>query len=306
MLKKLILFSLLEDLYSPKEIDEIWNFLQTNQSELKQKGLLEILPKIVEQDRTSAAIFPDRMAFGKIYSKQNGIFSGSDLINETFEVLDPKSEIKILVKNGQKISTNQEIADIKSSLFCLLVGERTVLNFLCHLSGVATKTAEFVNLLKNTKTQLLDSRKTLPGYRNLQKMAVKDGGGQNHRFGLFDQILVKNNHVAAAGSVSLAIQKVLQKWGQKYPILVETQDLGEVREALEFKNQITRIMLDNMDLKTLKKALELIKNQTKTEYTGNVSLENIKKIAETGVDFVSIGGNLTLETYRLDLSMKIE
>lgn len=306
MLDKIIIFSLLEDLFEPDEQKEIWDFLEQNQEVFLKEGLLNFLPQIQERDRTSASIFPNRKAKAVIYAKQEGVFSGCDLIQKIFKILDPKTTIEILVKDGEKLKNNQQIARIQTSLFCLLLAERTVLNFLCHLSGVATKTAEFVDLLKHTQTQLLDSRKTLPGLRNLQKQSVKHGGGQNHRLGLYDQILLKNNHIDAVGSVGLAIQKVLQKWDQKYPILVETRNVKEVLEALEFKHNIDRIMLDNMSLEETSEALKIIKKQIKTEYTGNVNLQNLKQIAQTGVDFVSVGGSLTMQTYRLDLSMKIE
>jgi nicotinate-nucleotide pyrophosphorylase (carboxylating) len=306
MLTKIILFSLLEDLFEQKKQLEIWNFLEKNQEQLQKKGLFEFLPKVFLQDVTSSAIFTDKMAVGTIYAKQKGVFFGQELILQVFGLLDPKAKIEILVSDGLTIKKNEQIAKIKSSLFCLLIAERTVLNFLCHLSGVATKTAKFVNLVKNTNVKILDSRKTIPGMRNLQKAAVKSGGGQNHRFGLYDEVLIKNNHIDSVGDLEEVIQKIIQKHGQKYPILVETRNLKEVEQALKYKNKLERIMLDNMDLDLTKKALNLIKDQLKTEYTGNVNLKNISKIAKIGIDFISIGGNLTMETDRLDLSFRIK
>jgi nicotinate-nucleotide pyrophosphorylase (carboxylating) len=231
------------------------------------------------------------------------VLSGVDLIPEIVQTLDSQITFKPVLKDGQSVQTKQEIGFFEGNLYSLLVLERTLLNFVTHLSGVATTTSKFVQAISTTKAKVLDSRKTLPGLRTLQKKAVVDGGGMNHRMGLFDQVLLKNNHIgifSGENKVIQAVQKVKQKWHTHYPILVECRDLSEVEQALEM--EIDRIMLDNMNFDLMTEAVKKIAGKIPVEATGNVNLENIFQTAKTGVDFISIGGGLTMNSSRLDLS----
>lgn len=300
-----ILNSFLEDLLLPAKKD--WYLQKIFRGEVSlNKGLLEAFPELWEADLTSASIYANKPAKAKLYAKQTGVLSGVSLIPEIIGTLDPKITFIEVLKDGQRVQAKDEIGFFEGSLYSLLVLERTLLNFVTHLSGVATTTSEFVKAISSTKAKVLDSRKTLPGLRIMQKKAVVDGGGINHRMGLFDQVLIKNNHVdifPGENKVVQAIKKVKQKWHSHYPILVECRDLNEVEQALEM--EVDRIMLDNMNFDLMTDAVKKIAGKIPVEATGNVNLENILQIAQTGIDFISIGGSLTMNSHRLDLSLAI-
>lgn len=254
-------------------------------------------------DITSELIIPEKQkGEGFIIAREKGIISGLEVVKSVFKQVDPGLMFKPLVSDGDKVRPSQKVALIRGKIKSILAGERISLNFLQRLSGIATLTGEFVRKISGTRAKILDTRKTTPGLRLLEKYAVKKGGGKNHRQGLYDMILIKDNHIEAAGSIPLAIRKALRnKKGLK--IEVETRNLEEIKQALNFK--IDRIMLDNFKPGDLKKAVQFIRSKNKKveiEASGRVNLKNIRKIALSGVDYISVGA-LTHSAKALDLSL---
>jgi nicotinate-nucleotide pyrophosphorylase (carboxylating) len=256
-----------------------------------------------EGDVTSEAIIPaDASATAEIKAKQDLVLAGIDVAREVFHHLDPSIKFEQLAKDGDKIKTGAVLARVSGKTRVLLAGERVALNVLQHLSGIATLTARYVEKLSGTKARILDTRKTIPGLRQLEKYAVRMGGGKNHRMGLFDMVLIKDNHIKAAGGITIAVGRVREKLRDRFKIEVEAKTLDEVREALAAKADI--IMLDNMTLDRMKEAVKLIAGKALVEASGNVTLETIRAIAETGVDLISVGA-LTHSAPAADISMKI-
>ncbi len=254
-------------------------------------------------DVTSAALFPKKeRALFVLLSKDEGILCGLGPFSHVFELLDRKAEVEAYFKDGDELKRGEVVARVRASLRAVLAGERTALNLLSHLSGVATKTSLFVAAAKG-KPAILDTRKTIPGLRRLQKYAVACGGGSNHRMGLHDMILIKDNHVDAAGSIAQAVERSRAKWGKRFRIEVETRNLREVEEALAAG--VDRIMLDNMDDATMRRAVDLVSGRVETEASGNVSLERLPALGEVGVDLVSVG-ELTHTVKAFDFSLKRE
>lgn len=249
---------------------------------------------------TCAVIKKDATASAFIIAKEDGVLAGIEVAKKVFQFLNPGILFKILKKDGQKIRKKDRVAYIKGKAHIILKGERTALNFLQHLSGIATKTFKLTRFLKGTKTRLLDTRKTIPGLRFLEKYAVKIGGGRNHRLGLFDGILIKDNHLKFC-SIFEAVQKVKKK-NPNLKIEVETKNLIQIKEALEAEADI--IMLDNMSLAQIKKALKLIKNKAKVEVSGKITSARLKTLSKLGVDFISMG-ELTHSPRASDISLKI-
>lgn len=254
-------------------------------------------------DITSTAIIPaDEVRSGYIRAKVAGVVAGLPVAKAVFDLVDPAVAFRTAMKDGTVVDKGQIIVVVQGSGRSLLAGERTALNFLCRLSGIATLTRRFVEAVKGTKAVILDTRKTTPGSRLLDKYAVRMGGGQNHRSGLFDMLLIKDNHITAAGGITPAVQRARQMFEKQYPIEVEVKNLTEMNEALGLK--VDRIMLDNMDLETMRNAVQLANGKVPVEASGNVTLFNVRQIAETGVDFISSGA-LTHSAPTLDISMKI-
>lgn len=254
-------------------------------------------------DVTSGAIIPaEATATAEIRAKQDLVLAGIDVAREVFQYLDPAITFEPLAKDGDKIKAGSMLSRVSGKTRALLAGERAALNLLQHLSGIAMLTAKYVERVKRTKAQILDTRKTLPGLRQLEKYAVTVGGGKNHRMGLYDQILIKDNHIKAAGSITKAVERVRAVHDDRMKIEVETKSLEEVREALAVKAGV--IMLDNMPLDIMKEAVKIIAGKALVEASGNVSLENVREIAETGVDFISVGA-ITHSAPAADISMKI-
>lgn len=251
-------------------------------------------------DITSEAIFKDEISSYKLIAKDRGILCGIDIFIAVMQHVDNRIQIENNFNDGDYISKGNIIADISGPVKSILLSERTALNFLSHLTGIATKTASFVNRTGG-RAIILDTRKTLPGYRELQKYAVQCGGGQNHRMGLYDMIMIKDNHIDAAGGITEAVNRVRAKWGNRYKIEVETRNLKEVHEALTCG--IDRIMLDNMTGDDIKNAVELISRKAETEASGNMDSKKIKKISLTGVDYIS-AGELTHSVKAFDFSLK--
>ena len=253
-------------------------------------------------DVTSEAIFKDQKASFILLSKDEGILCGAEIFSDTFKLIDKSIDIKFNFKDKAFLKNGDIIAQIKGKAVNILKGERTALNFLSHMSGIATKTNNFVKLTKD-KIKILDTRKTIPNMRILQKYAVLCGGGTNHRMGLFDMVLIKDNHIDAAGGITNAVNSVKKKWGQKFKIEVETRDLKEVEEAIACK--VNRIMLDNMSINEMTKAAQMINKKIEIEVSGNITIKKIKKLLKLNIDFISIGG-LTHTIEAFDFSLKEE
>ena len=240
---------------------------------------------------------------GVFLAKASGVLCGIDAALRVFELLSDKFEYSVYKKDGDRIEKGDIIAEIKGPVTFLLKGERTALNILQHMSGIATETARCVDLVKGTKASIADTRKTLPGLRALQKYAVTCGGGKNHRYNLSDCAMLKDNHIDACGGIEKAVSVLREKIGHTVKIEVETRNLDEVEQALRAKADIT--MLDNMDNDTMKKAVELIDGRALSEASGGITHDTIAGVAKTGVDIISVGA-LTHSVKAFDISMKIK
>jgi nicotinate-nucleotide pyrophosphorylase (carboxylating) len=254
-------------------------------------------------DLTSEAIIEqDLLTEGTIVAKEEGVIAGLEIAKTVFHHLDPNLVFESSFKDGSRVIRGEEVATLKGSVRSILSGERTALNFLQRLSGIATLTSKYVEKIKDTEVKILDTRKTTPGLRALEKYAVKMGGGENHRMGLFDMILIKENHIKAVGSISKAIQKAIAKYPNER-IEVETKNLDEVADAVN--SGADWIMLDNMSVEETKKAVKIIrssKKEIKIEASGRIDLNNVREVALTGVNFISVGA-LTHSAPALDLSL---
>ena len=257
-------------------------------------------------DHTSISTIPQgKQGKAKLLIKENGIIAGIAVALEIFREIDSQLKIEILIEDGAHVKSGDLAFYVSGSVHSILIAERLVLNTMQRMSGIATTTRQIVDQLKNTNTKVLDTRKTTPNLRFLEKMAVKIGGGENHRFGLFDMILIKDNHVDYAGGIRLAIQaarKYLDENNLKISIEIEVRNLTELNEVLE-TGQVDRIMLDNFSFPNLKEAVKLIDKRYKTEASGGITLENVLEYAQCGVDFVSMGA-LTHSVKSLDMSLK--
>jgi len=258
---------------------------------------------IGQGDVTTRSTVPqDTVVEGKFIAKQQGVICGLPLVERVFQILDPKVLIHFLVKDGDKVSPGMVVAEISGNAASILSGERVALNFLQFLSGVATYTAQVVESVKETKLKILDTRKTLPGMRALSKYAVRVGGGSNHRLDLAGGVLIKDNHIKAAGGITNAVNAARIHAPFTLKIEVETETLQQVQEALEVGADI--IMLDNMDTETMREAVKIINGRAFTEASGNMDRKNLLEVAATGVDAVSIG-SLTNNVLSLDVSLKL-
>jgi nicotinate-nucleotide pyrophosphorylase (carboxylating) len=249
---------------------------------------------------TSAIVSPTSKCTVDLISKEEGIIAGLPVFQRVFSILGDV-DIQFFVTDGDRVEAGQTIGNIKGSTNNILTGERIALNLLQRMSGIATITNKAVQLVKGTNTKILDTRKTTPNLRIIEKYAVVVGGGHNHRFSLSDGVLIKDNHIDAAGGIKEAVNKVRSNVSFVRKIEVEVENLDEVKEALEARADI--IMLDNMGTETMADAVKLINNKSITEASGNMSLDNIREVAETGVDYISLG-MLTHSVKALDISMK--
>ena len=236
-------------------------------------------------------------------AKDSGVLCGIDIAKRVFELVGGNVEFQTLIHDGEKVQKGDIIAKMKGSTVTLLKGERTALNILQHLSGIATATNKCVELVNGTNASVTDTRKTLPGLRAMQKYAVTVGGGKNHRYNLSDGAMLKDNHIDAYGGITQAVTALRKKIGHMVKIEVEVRTLDELREALAVGCEV--IMLDNMNCDEMKKAVEINNGKALLEASGNVTLENIRSIAETGVDIISLGA-LTHSVKCFDISMRIE
>ncbi|MDE5728686.1 MAG: carboxylating nicotinate-nucleotide diphosphorylase [Clostridia bacterium] len=267
----------------------------------------ELIRLALKEDVTSGDISTDAVlkefkeGTVDLICKQDGIICGLPVFERVFKILDENTRVEFFAKDGDKVEKGQHIAVVTGDMRVLLTGERTALNYLQRMSGIATYTHETAELLKGTKTKLLDTRKTTPNMRLFEKYAVKTGGGNNHRYNLSDAVMLKDNHIGAAGGIKQAVAAAREHCSFVHKIEVECENLEMCREAVEAGADI--IMLDNMTVADMKAAVKLIAGRALTECSGNVTRENVKNIAETGVDFVSSGA-LTHSAPILDLSLK--
>jgi nicotinate-nucleotide pyrophosphorylase (carboxylating) len=255
-------------------------------------------------DLTAQLIPNDKQARATVITREAAVICGTAWVNAVFAKIDAGLKVDWQVKDGDRVQPNQLLCTLSGSARSLLTGERSALNFLQTLSAVATATRQYVDAVAGTRCRILDTRKTLPGLRLAQKYAVKCGGGVNHRIGLFDAILVKENHIAAAGSIAAAVTAA-RKLNSNVLLEVEVENLAELQQALDSK--VDRIMLDNFSLDDMRKAVQITRQhahrEVSLEASGNVDLTTVRSIAETGIDFVSIGG-LTKHVHAVDLSMR--
>ena len=252
---------------------------------------------------TNAIIPVYTRAVAEMKAKAPGVISGLSVIRAVYERFEKDIVWEPLVEDGARVEAGDIILRMEASYRCLLCGERLSLNILQRMSGIATETARYVDALEGTRTRLLDTRKTVPGMRVLDKMAVKHGGGMNHRMGLYDMVMLKDNHIKIAGVIPNAIAAVKRNQPLSIRLEVETTNLDEVRQALEGGADI--IMLDNMDNAAMAEAVRIIDGRAKTEASGNMSLERLRSVAEVGVDYISVGA-LTHSVKAMDISMNIK
>ena len=278
---------------------------EPSQGDLCAEILDDIRRALVEDvgsgDATTNSIVPmSAKAKVQIVAKQSGVIAGLDIARTVFLQLDEQIAFTPQLADGSAVSPGEVVVEVYGSARALLTGERTALNFLGRMSGIATLTHQFVEAVAGTHAVILDTRKTAPGLRLIDKLAVKLGGGQNHRHGLFDMVLIKDNHIDYAGSLREAVRRVRDS-GMNLEIEVEARSIKEVKEALEMK--VERILLDNMTTATMREAVELNAGAAKLEASGNVTLATVREIAETGVDYISIGA-LTHSPQTFDVSLK--
>jgi nicotinate-nucleotide pyrophosphorylase len=253
-------------------------------------------------DITTDAIIPsDAEAEATIVARKEGVIAGLDLAEATFGALDPDMQFHRAVQDGARVEADAVLARVAGKTRALLTAERVALNFLGRLSGIATMTAAYVAAVEGTRARIACTRKTTPGLRALEKYAVRAGGGVNHRFGLYDAVLVKDNHIAASGGLSNALGRLRTRIGHLVKIEVEVDTIDQLGEALAFP--IDAVLLDNMDVAMLKEAVRLVAGRVKTEASGGVSLETVREIALSGVDLISVGA-LTHSATSLDLSLE--
>jgi len=257
---------------------------------------------ITSEDITTNSVMPEYQAGEvELICKEDGIIAGLDVFKRVFELLDAETKVEFFCKDGDRVEKGQKLAIVRGDIRVLLSGERTALNYLQKMSGIATYTRKIADLLEGSKTKLLDTRKTTPNMRVFEKYAVKVGGGYNHRFNLSDGILLKDNHIGAAGGVKEAVKMAKEYAPFVRKIEVEVENLDMLKEALEAGADI--IMLDNMSIEDMKEAVKLAKGKAETECSGNVTKENVARLVDIGVDYISSGA-LTHSSPILDLSLK--
>ena len=257
---------------------------------------------ITSEDITTNSVMREyQLGEVELICKQDGVIAGLDVFKRTFELLDSKTEVTFTKKDGDTVKNGDKIGVVRGDIRVLLSGERTALNYLQRMSGIATYTRSITDLLKGSKTKLLDTRKTTPNMRVFEKYAVKVGGGYNHRYNLSDGILLKDNHIGAAGGVKEAVQMAKEYAPFVRKIEIEVENLDMLKEALDAGADI--IMLDNMSVEDMKEAVKLVSGKAETECSGNVTKENVKRLVDIGVDYISSGA-LTHSSPILDLSLK--
>jgi nicotinate-nucleotide pyrophosphorylase (carboxylating) len=274
-----------------------------NKRELQRKIEEWLQEDIGFGDITTMSTIPEEeQGTGILYAKEAGMIAGLPIVQQVFEVVDPSLVFVAKAADGDRVEKGQQIAEVEGSVRSILSGERLALNLLQRLSGIATRTNQYVQAIAGTKARVVDTRKTTPGLRLLEKYAVRVGGGHNHRYALYDAVMIKDNHIKGAGGIKQAVDAARATIPHTMKIEVETESLEQVREALEAGADI--IMLDNMELERMKEAVALIAGRAVVEASGGVTLETIRSIAETGVDVISVGA-LTHSVKALDISLDL-
>lgn len=273
--------------------------LQTQIKAVIERALSE---DIGSGDVTTGWTIPAQaQAEGRLLAKERGVVAGLGVASQVFLTVDDALSFQEAVADGAQIRAGDLLGHVRGSTRSILTAERTTLNFLQRMSGIATLTHRYVEAVAETKAVILDTRKTLPGWRALDKMAVRLGGGENHRMGLYDMVLIKDNHIAAAGGITATVNRARAHNSQGLLIEVEVKTLEELKEALTL--DVDRIMLDNMSLEKMRKAVELARGRIPLEASGGVTLKTVRRIAETGVDYISVG-ELTHSPRALDISLE--
>ncbi|GAA0353617.1 carboxylating nicotinate-nucleotide diphosphorylase [Bacillus horti] len=268
-----------------------------------RKQIQDWLEEDLGQGDATNALFAEASPIqGWIVAKSSGVVAGLPLVAQVFQELDPTTQLTFHKKDGQRIQFGEALVELKGAPQTLLAGERLALNLLQRLSGIATLTAEYVEQVRDTSVRIVDTRKTTPGLRGLEKYAVRMGGGHNHRLGLYDAAMIKDNHIKAAGGIKRAVELLRKELPHTMKIEVEAESIEQVQEALQVQADI--IMLDNMSLEGMKEAVQLIDQRAIVEASGGVNLQTVRGIAETGVDVISVGA-LTHSVQSLDISMDI-
>lgn len=271
-----------------------------NETDLQTAVRRSLEEDIGTGDITAVLISEDVIADAEVIARESAVICGISWFNEVFQQVDETIQIQWNVSEGERIHPNQCLVTLGGSARSLVTGERCALNWLQLLSGTATQVAHCVEALSGTKTELLDTRKTIPGLRQAQKYAVTVGGGRNHRMGLYDAYLIKENHIASCGSIKQAIERARELYPEKL-VEIEVEEFIELEEALSASADI--IMLDNFDLEKMKKAVSITQGRAKLEVSGNIDKENLRQIASTGIDYISMGA-LTKHVQATDLSMR--
>jgi nicotinate-nucleotide pyrophosphorylase (carboxylating) len=270
-------------------------------------SVIDLLKRAIEEDLghgdiTTSLVIPEESESRALYiAKGNFVLAGFPFAREVFKILDPHMVFGIFINDGTKVRKGNVLAEVSGKTHSILAGERVSLNILQRLSGIANLTSQFVDAVKDTKAKIVDTRKTIPSHRFMEKYAVRIGGGVNHRFGLYDGILIKDNHIEAVGSIKEAVARA--KAGHHLTkIEVEVENLKDLEEAIKAGADI--VMLDNMSIDDMKKAVATAKGKVKTEASGNIRLKKVREIAETGVDMISVG-TMTHSAMAADISLKI-
>ncbi len=270
---------------------------------LRRKLEQFLMEDIGHSDITTEGLGVDKNVSASIIAKEEGIIAGTEFAKEVFKILDEKIKFPFCIKDGTYVNRGDEILNLEGSACSILKGERVALNILQRLSGIATTTSRFVEKIKGLKTKILDTRKTTPGFRAFEKYAVTVGGGLNHRFALYDMVMIKDNHIAVSGGIKEAVERIKRNVSPMVKIEVEVSDLDQLIEAVSLNVDI--IMLDNMSLDMLKEAVHIVNGRVLLEASGNITLDNVKEVALTGVDFIS-SGSIIHSSKWLDLSLKIQ
>lgn len=275
-----------------------------------KRACLDIVRRALDEDLqstgdiTTRAVVPHgRRAKGVILMREEGVVAGLPLASMTFRLLDPKVRFQSLVSDGDRVPAASELAVVEGEAATILEGERTALNFLQRLSGIATLTAAFVGLAAAHGAEVLDTRKTTPGLRVLEKYAVRAGGGRNHRFGLYDGVIIKDNHIAVVGGVAEAVRRARENLGEGTSIEVEVQRPEDLEDAIRSGADV--VMLDNLSVEEVEEAVRAAAGRVKLEVSGGITLENVASYAATGVDYISVGA-LTHSARALDIALELE
>jgi nicotinate-nucleotide pyrophosphorylase (carboxylating) len=283
---------------------KVFDFSPASVAELARDDAARALAEDVGSgDLTAGLVDPSRRALARVLARESAVICGAPWAEAALRQVDPALQVRWLVPEGQRCDRDQVVLEVEGPARSLLTAERTALNFLQLLSAVATKTATYVDVVRGTRAQIVDTRKTLPGLRLAQKYAVKVGGGTNHRIGLYDAVLIKENHIAAAGGVTPVLQAAQRIAAQASFVEIEVERLDQLREALDAGARM--VLLDNMDLATLREAVRINAGRAILEISGGVTLEGLRALADTGVDRISIG-TLTKDVKATDFSMRLK